>query len=60
MKAYWADRKKREGKAGGTGTPAKRKKRGGSMNAAARKAASERMKAYWAKRRKEGANKSAA
>jgi len=33
------------------------KKRAGSMGAAARKAQSARMKAYWAKRRKEQAKK---
>jgi len=36
----------------GTGVAAPKKRRGG-MNEAARKAQSERMKAYWAKRRKQ-------
>jgi hypothetical protein len=51
MKAYWAGRKKGQGKTAGA-APAAKKTR--TVSAAARKAASERMKAYWAKKRKEG------
>ena len=40
---------------GGTGSPRKRSK----MSAAARKAVGERMRKYWAARRKQGAKKSA-
>ena len=43
---------RRRGRPAGTGGATHRKKRGGTMSAEARAAQSERMKAYWAKRRK--------
>lgn len=40
---------------GGAGSSAPKKRRRGGMSAEARRAQSERMKAYWAKRRKQKA-----
>ncbi len=52
---------RRRGRPAGTGGGASgathRKKRGGTMSAEARAAQSERMKAYWAKRRKQAGKK---
>ena len=48
---------RRRGRPAGTGGGTRGKKRGGTMSAEARAAQSARMKAYWAKRRKQGGKK---